>query len=179
MKAMVSSSLTLALFLVALLAPATIHQCPAAAAAQHDLVTATCKKTPSYQLCLSTLRSDPRSRNADVAGLGIILVDAVKAKATATLGEIKRLKRSKPQLKRPLSKCAELYSAVVEADVPPAIEALTKGDPKFAEEGMVDASSEAELCEKGFNQFNSPLTKVNKLVHDLSMVATAVIRMLL
>ncbi|KAL2459845.1 ARM repeat superfamily protein [Forsythia ovata] len=40
----------------------------------------------------------------------------------------------------------------VEADVPEAVEALTKGNPKFAENGMADSSVEAVLCEDRFKQ---------------------------
>ena len=43
-----------------------------------DIVDKTCKQTPDYSLCLSLLRSDPRSSSADTVGLGLILVDKIK-----------------------------------------------------------------------------------------------------
>lgn len=43
-----------------------------------DIVDGTCKRTPDYTLCVSLLRSDPRSSSADIAGLAIILVDQIK-----------------------------------------------------------------------------------------------------
>ncbi|KAM1150478.1 hypothetical protein ACFX13_031727 [Malus domestica] len=46
-----------------------------------NLIAQTCNQTPYPNLCISTLQSDPRSAKADVKGLGIIMVDAVKAKA--------------------------------------------------------------------------------------------------
>lgn len=46
--------------------------------AMGDIVDKTCKQTPDYSLCLSLLRSDPRSSSADTVGLGLILVDKIK-----------------------------------------------------------------------------------------------------
>lgn len=144
-----------------------------------DLIESTCKNTPNYELCLSTLRSDPRSSSADVAGLGLIVVDAVKAKATSIVDTINKLKKSKPEYKHQLEDCSSRYNAILKADVPEAVEALTKGDPKFAEDGMADAAVEAQACENGFKGSNSPLSYESKAVYNLSVVARAIIRMLL
>ncbi|XAR49712.1 hypothetical protein NMG60_11032989 [Bertholletia excelsa] len=153
-------SLTLP-FLIALLTP-LIH---CLVLDQNDLVTDTCRQTPNFQLCICTVRQDPRSQSVDIAGIGLILVEAIKAKTTTTIGQIRKLLVSQPHLKV--------------ADIPPPVEALTKGDPKFAETAVVDASNEAKYCEEGFIQSQSPLTAQNKAMNDLAVVATAVIRMLL
>ncbi|KAL7161679.1 hypothetical protein ACSBR2_042200 [Camellia fascicularis] len=68
---------------------------------------------------------------------------------------------STPQLRRPLRKCVEFYKAVL-GSIPTAVEALTKGNPKFAESSTVDAANEAEYCENSFNKSESPLTDTNK-----------------
>ncbi|XAR49713.1 hypothetical protein NMG60_11032990 [Bertholletia excelsa] len=174
---MVKSSVFLTVcFLLPLLTP-LIH---CSVSDQNDLVTDTCRKTPKFQLCVSTAKQDPRSRSADIAGLGLIIVDAVKAKSTTIMGQIKKLIVSKPQLKGPLKMCAEYYGlGILQGDIPQAIEALTKGDPKFAETAMVDAGNEANYCEEGFGRSPSPLTAMNKEVNDLAAVATAISRMLL
>ncbi|KAL2459357.1 Cell wall/vacuolar inhibitor of fructosidase 1 [Forsythia ovata] len=144
-----------------------------------NLIETTCKNTPNYQLCISTLRANPGSINTDVAGLGLIMVDAVKAKAKETRNAIEKLKGSRPELGNALNECTKGYNAILEADVPEAVEALTKGNPKFAENGMADSSVEAVLCEDRFKQVTSPLTVLNNAVRDLSDVARAIIRNLL
>ncbi|CAK9187620.1 unnamed protein product [Ilex paraguariensis] len=144
-----------------------------------NLIDSTCKHTPYYQLCVSTLRSNPKSSTADVTGLGLIIVGVVKSKSTQALSSINMFLRSKPELKIPLKNCAESYKVVLTADLPEAVEALTKGDPKFAEDGMNDAAREAQSCESGFSLKKSPLTGLNGAVHDLSVVAASIARMLL
>ena len=145
-----------------------------------NLIQQTCNQTPIYDLCISYIKADPRSTNADVAGLGLIMVDVLNDKATQTLNRVKGLLQGSPnpQVKQALSTCAGNYNAIIEGDVPQAIEALTKGDPKFAEQGANDAAIEANSCEEGFSG-NSPLTVENKLVHDVSTVAAAIAKILL
>jgi pectinesterase inhibitor-like protein len=74
--------------------------------------------------------------------------------------------------------CASCYDAILTADIPEAIEALQKGDPKFAENGTNDAAVEATSCEDGFHG-KSPLTNLNREVHGTSVVASAITRLLL
>ncbi|CDO98741.1 unnamed protein product [Coffea canephora] len=145
----------------------------------NDLIENTCRNTPDYQLCFSTLLSDPRSFDADTYGLGLIIVDALKDKATSAVNAINRLKGSNPEFIRPLIKCSISYNAILKADIPEAIEGLRKGVPKFAEYGMADTAVEVQGCENSFKQSNSPLTDLNKQVYDLSIVAKSIIRMLL
>ncbi|PON93147.1 Pectinesterase inhibitor domain containing protein [Trema orientale] len=146
-----------------------------------DLIQKTCKQTPNYDLCVSSLQSDPRSSNADVRGLALIMVDVLTAKARETLNHIHELleQSPKPDQKQPLSCCNNYYEAILEGDVPEAIEALTKGNYKFAEQGSDDAAIEAELCEKKFASGTSPLTDMNKVVHDVAAVTAAMTRILL
>lgn len=44
-----------------------------------------------WDLCAHYLKADPRSSNADVRELALIMVDAMKAKANITLGKIHQL----------------------------------------------------------------------------------------
>lgn len=136
-----------------------------------NLIETTCKNTPNYQLCINTLRGSPESATADVAGLALIMVDAVKGKTEQALSTVN--KSAQPKLQR----CTNYYNAVLKADVPMAEAALRKGDPKFAEQGMSDAATEADLCERTVAP--SPLSAVNKDLRDLALVATAIIRNLL
>ncbi|XP_057475701.1 cell wall / vacuolar inhibitor of fructosidase 1-like [Actinidia eriantha] len=167
-------SLSLASFLVILLS--LTKQSPVSA--QNDLITTTCKQTPLFQLCSSTLRSNLQSKSADVAGLGLIVVEVIKGKASATLGQVRKLLRAgNPQLKGPLNQCVAFYKTILEADVPEAEQAI-RGVPKFAEDGMVDAAAGAGSCEEGFGG-KSPIIAMNMAVKDLAVVARAIIRTLL
>ncbi|OMO58511.1 Pectinesterase inhibitor [Corchorus olitorius] len=144
-----------------------------------NLVETTCKKTPFYNLCLSTLQSDPRSSKADVAGLAHIGADKVKARATATLRQITvLLKGAKdPKLKTALTECLDLYNTIIKYDIPVAIDAVVKGNPKFGVESAADAANEANDCERRF--IKSPISGSNKAVHDLSSMVASIVQLLL
>nr|WPJ73843.1 cell wall invertase inhibitor 1 [Morus alba] len=145
-----------------------------------NVIEQTCKRTPNYNLCVSSLRSDPRSSDADVRGLALIMVGVIEAKAKETLSHIKGLIKASPKRdeRQPLSSCADYYNAIITADVPQATQALKTGNYKFAEQGTDDAKNEADFCEKSFSG-RSPLTEMNKLVHDVAAIAAAMTRILL
>nr|UVV38463.1 cell wall invertase inhibitor protein CWIIP20 [Ipomoea batatas]GLL48481.1 invertase inhibitor-like protein [Ipomoea trifida]UVV38465.1 cell wall invertase inhibitor protein CWIIP20 [Ipomoea batatas]UVV38466.1 cell wall invertase inhibitor protein CWIIP20 [Ipomoea batatas]UVV38473.1 cell wall invertase inhibitor protein CWIIP20 [Ipomoea batatas] len=155
------------------------------------LINTACNNTPNYALCVSVLASDPRtsSKAVNVETLGLVMVDAVKAKAEEMIETIRELEKSKPvEWRLPLSQCYIYYYAVVHADVPEAEAALKRGVPKFAEDGMADAAVEAESCEAAFKLQNddiildysgSAIDEINKDVIQLSAVATSIIKMLL
>ncbi|KAL0855405.1 hypothetical protein Bca101_060558 [Brassica carinata] len=146
--------------------------------AMGNIVEKTCKQTPDYTLCLSLLNSDPRSSSADIVGLGLILVDKIKALGTETIGQIKVAYKTKPMLKRVLDECNLRYKTIEEDDVPTAIIAI-KGNPKFAEGAIVDASVEASICEEGFPKGQSPLTDLTQKMVKICDVTIAIVRMLL
>ncbi|CAL9030295.1 unnamed protein product [Prunus brigantina] len=87
---------------------------------------------------LLTLNSDPRSTGADVKGLGLIMVDAVKDKATGALNKADELLKQSPGDQALLS-CVKTYNEVLQNDVPQGSQAFTQGDSKLAEQGMNDA----------------------------------------
>ncbi|KAK9948528.1 hypothetical protein M0R45_004099 [Rubus argutus] len=142
-----------------------------------NLIDQTCRKTPNYSLCVSSLKSDPRSKSADVRGLALIMVNVVKVKAKTTLNRINVLLKKTPK-DNSLKDCADRYDTILQDDVIVANEAITKGDPKFAEQSMNDAGGEAEDCENDFKG-RSPLTHLNKDVTSVSGVAAAIVRILL
>lgn len=146
-----------------------------------DLLEQTCKQTPNYDLCVKTLLADPRSSHADVAGLAMVMVDTIKAKAIAATHRIGELLGTAPdpKTKAALGRCVVLYDrAVLGADIPSAKEAVRTGNPKFAEQGANDAANEADSCERAFGGY-SPITSFNRGVSDVSRVASAIIRLLL
>ncbi|XP_028753527.1 cell wall / vacuolar inhibitor of fructosidase 1 [Neltuma alba] len=146
------------------------------------LIETTCKNTPNYNLCVQSLKSDPASSVADVAGLGLIMVKVTAAKAKAASNRINQLLhrgRVGAKQEKALRSCAEMYKVVVENDVPEAIEALKKGDPKFGEDGVRDAQDEATYCEEEFSGVKSPLTRENNAVRNAAAVTVAIVRQLL
>ncbi|XP_009590146.1 cell wall / vacuolar inhibitor of fructosidase 1 [Nicotiana tabacum] len=150
----------------------------------NNIINTTCRATTNYPLCLTTLHSDPRTseaEGADLTTLGLVMVDAVKLKSIEIMKSIKKLEKSNPELRLPLSQCYIVYYAVLHADVTVAVEALKRGVPKFAENGMVDVAVEAETCEFSFkyNGLVSPVSDMNKEIIELSSVAKSIIRMLL
>lgn len=144
-----------------------------------SLIENTCKKTPNYNICLQSLKENSGSSVADVTGLAQIMVKVMKAKANDGLNKIHQLQRVRNiGARKALSSCGDKYKAILVADIPQAIEALEKGDPKFAEDGANDAANEASYCESEFNG-KSPLTIQNNAMHDVSAVTAAMVRQLL
>uniref|UniRef100_A0A1J3HM48 Cell wall / vacuolar inhibitor of fructosidase 1 n=1 Tax=Noccaea caerulescens TaxID=107243 RepID=A0A1J3HM48_NOCCA len=143
-----------------------------------SMIQQTCKETPDFNLCVSLLDSDPRGSSADTSGLVLILLDKIKGLATKTLNEINGLYKKRPELKGALYECSRRYKTILNADVPEAIEAISKGVPKFGEDGVIDAGVEASACERGFKG-KSPLTSLTKSMQKISNVTRAIVRMLL
>lgn len=146
-----------------------------------DLIGSTCEKNEEYiDLCISTLRSDPRSAAADVEGLARIMFDATLAKATATLNRIKDLlkKTSDPVLREYLNVCVEQYDDAIE-DIPVAIQNV--GSHNFASRIKADdVVDEARSCEEIFidlpnRERKSPLTAENDMVRKLAMIAAGIV----
>lgn len=148
-----------------------------------DLIDQTCKQTPHYDLCLSSLQSNPESSNADVKGLAKIMADILLSSATDALNYMEELIKQapEPELERSLAFCAELYIPVVKYTLPQAIDALTSGQYKFASYGISDAAKEADACEKKFSggSTKSPLSDRNSLVKSLSEVTAAIVNILM
>ncbi|KAE9465851.1 hypothetical protein C3L33_02252, partial [Rhododendron williamsianum] len=141
----------------------------------------TCEKNEEYiDLCISTLRSDPRSAAADVEGLARIMFDATLAKATATLNRIKDLlkKTSDPVLREYLNVCVEQYDDAIE-DITVAIQNV--GSHNFASRIKADdVVDEARSCEEIFidlpnRERKSPLTAENDMVRKLAMIAAGIV----
>ncbi|KAB1225605.1 Cell wall / vacuolar inhibitor of fructosidase 1 [Morella rubra] len=147
-----------------------------------NLLEEICKQTPLYDLCLSSLQSNPQSSKTDVKGLARIMADTLLANAADALNYIEGLiKQSpEPEVERSLAYCAELYIPVVKYTLPQAIDALTNGQYKFANFGISDAAKEADACEKKLSgSTKSPLSDWNNLVENLSDVAVAIVNILI
>ncbi|KAF5772584.1 putative pectinesterase inhibitor domain-containing protein [Helianthus annuus] len=175
LKMKISSPLTI-LFLLFLL-----QQTLLSAMADLQLIKNTCKGTPSSSLCLKILLADPKSQNADLTGLALIGVDAINNKGLEILKQIVALKESRPELGPVLDHCAEVYLAVVDADVLSSRDALRTGMAKFAEQGMADSAVEAQVCEGSFGEHGhtSPMLGSNNAMIDVANVVRAIVHILL
>ncbi|KAI5650948.1 hypothetical protein M9H77_36953 [Catharanthus roseus] len=142
-----------------------------------DLISTTCDQTPNDNLCISTLKRDPRSRKADVAGLGLIMIDAVKIKATSALDQITKIQKSNSLLKNSLMECSENYNLILKSDIPKSIRSFRE-NPKLAENGMAASAVEAQGCENSLrgSKISPDFTQLNQSVYELSNIARAIIR---
>ncbi|EEF36860.1 cell wall / vacuolar inhibitor of fructosidase 1 [Ricinus communis] len=113
------------------------------------------------------------------------MVFTIEAKATHTLHRINELLEHSKGLshkkREGLKACAERYNSILKADVPQALQGLKKGNYKFAEEGSFDAATEAMSCEDEFSSCKSasPISEMNSLVHDVSIVAASIVQIML
>ncbi|KAL3752453.1 hypothetical protein ACJRO7_013151 [Eucalyptus globulus] len=183
MKALVRSLLLLLLLALLAASPVAARSLGFPAAWKIDgLIEQTCRLTPFYDLCLSSLKSDPTSSAADIRGLARIMAGSVLASASHTLDQIQELlsQAPDPETEKPLAYCAELYIPVVKYTLPQALDALNKGQLGFAVYGLSDAGREAEECAKNFSGQGggSPVTQGNKLVRNLVDVTLAIVKIL-
>jgi pectinesterase inhibitor-like protein len=143
-----------------------------------DLIEDTCKrsKTPFMDLCVTSLRSDPRSSSADVKGLVHITFELVQSNVTDTFGQVKALLETTtdPDVKQSLNDCFGLYKKSVSTTLPDAISAL---DSSLELAGILinEVKSNAEDCERDFtdgpNSRKSPLGDRNLVAFRLGDIA--------
>ncbi|KAG9139403.1 hypothetical protein Leryth_017319 [Lithospermum erythrorhizon] len=148
-----------------------------------DIIDSTCKNTPNPQLCSSILRKSPQSKSKDTRGLALILSGALKSRVELSLKRIDALKKkskSAESMRDQLQECGEIYKIVLQVEIPEIFEGLNKGNPKFAEDGVVGVTQGAQECEESFKKGSkNPVSASNKSVTDLAGVTRAIVRMLL
>ncbi|MED6145644.1 hypothetical protein PIB30_027211 [Stylosanthes scabra] len=166
-------------FLIALTSfPSTIHCRTLITPNDANLIENTCRRTPNYNVCIQSLKSNLASLSADIRGLALIMVKVMASKATDGLSIIGRLQRGSSGPSPALTSCAGKYNAILVGDIPQATQALQGGNAKFAESAANDAANEATFCENGFTG-RSPITAQNNAMRDVSVVTAAIVRNLL
>ncbi|KAK7246244.1 hypothetical protein RIF29_41105 [Crotalaria pallida] len=146
-----------------------------------DLVDQICKKTPFYDLCNSTLHSNPLSPKTDLKGVALIMVNNILANASDTLSYIEGLikQTSDHQMEQALAFCAETYIPIVKYTLPQAADAISQGRFGFASYCITDAMKDVNTCDKKFSGLaQSPLGDRNGFVQKLVDVASAIIKLL-
>ncbi|CAK9143269.1 unnamed protein product [Ilex paraguariensis] len=141
-------------------------------AGYQDLVSTTCSHTLHFDVCVSSLRSDPRSKTSDVKGLAAIALDLSIGEAKKTISYIDSLKsradNTQNQSKR-LSECMVEYSDALE-NLQEAIQALSKTSIDDVNELATTAMTDSETCKDGFEEVpNShfPLADRNQYFDNL------------
>lgn len=138
-------------------------------AAEEDLVSATCKKTLYFQLCLSSLRSDPKSQTSDLRGLASIALNLTIANGVSTLSYISNLKseasyNGSQSVSSYLSDCRDVYSDAIQ-NLQDSVQALNDKSYDTLQSLVSAAMTDSETCEDGFKEMkglSSPLTEQNQ-----------------
>ncbi|PON36863.1 Pectinesterase inhibitor domain containing protein [Trema orientale] len=137
-----------------------------------DLVSSTCKKTLYFQLCVSSLRSDPQSQTSDLRGLATIALNLSTANGVDTLSYISALKseasyNNGSQLQSILgclSDCIDVYSDAIQ-NLQDSVPALNDKSYDTLQSLVSAAMTDSETCEDGFKEIkgsSSPLTEQNE-----------------
>lgn len=179
-----SSFPLLHLLLLASLLFTTTHQSDLNTSSNGDFIDQICKKTPFYDLCVATLRSNPLAPKPDLQGVALVMVNNLLANASDTLNYIEGLikQTSDQQLEQALAFCAESYIPIVKYTLPQAADAVSQGRFGFASYCVSDAAKEISNCDKKFSgsaQNQSLLGDRNGTLQKLVGVASAIMKLLL
>ncbi|KAJ0968172.1 hypothetical protein J5N97_025089 [Dioscorea zingiberensis] len=150
-----------------------------------DIVSETCKRctdgdpTVSFNFCMDTLSSIPKSHKSDLKGLALISVKLSMKNATQIKSQVKELlKEAKTRdkyMKSCLETCEELYSDAIAAlrDSVKAIKAKRFDDALTYLSAVVDTPG---TCEDGFSEGGiiSPMMKENKIFFALSSMSLSI-----
>lgn len=146
------------------------------ATAANDLVSTTCSQTPFLDICLSSLRSDPRSEASDLKGLATIALDRSIANANETKSHIAYLIKSyNPNQTeyefKCLKECMVEYSEGLE-NLQESSLALSYDNFDAVNSWVAAAMTDADTCENGYLEEDlpenpSPLTERNQFFSKL------------
>ncbi|OUZ99185.1 Pectinesterase inhibitor domain [Macleaya cordata] len=151
-----------------------------------DIISDTCQKAAAsdpnlkYDFCVSSLQANPKSKTADLLGLGVISMELSSSNATYISSYIGKLLKDgqgvDPKAKKYLQDCLELYSDAI-VDVQDAIKALNARDFMQANTQMSAAMDASTTCEEGFKEEKglvSPLAKEDNDFFQLTAISLAI-----
>ncbi|CAI8610779.1 unnamed protein product [Vicia faba] len=144
-----------------------------------DLVDDMCKKTPNFDLCSSTIHSNPQAGKSDANGIAVIMVNGILQSVTNTLSFIQGLvKETKdPELQRKYVSCAETYIPLEKTILPQAVDSINKKKYGLAIFSMGFIGKEIDSCNKQFSN-SSPLNEKTGSLHQLLDIGTAILKQL-
>ncbi|XP_042506737.1 putative invertase inhibitor [Macadamia integrifolia] len=153
-----------------------------------NIIKETCRKSAkgdpniSYEFCVTSFQSIPKTHNATLKELGVVAMKLTKTNASNTKSFIKKLLKNKkldPYDKLALKDCKEVYSDAIDS----LNEAIKDFKVKRYSEANIKLSSamdSSSTCEQGFNEKKgkkSPLTKENKDVFQLAAISMSIMNM--
>ncbi|XP_027192111.1 cell wall / vacuolar inhibitor of fructosidase 1-like [Cicer arietinum] len=147
-----------------------------------DLVDQVCKKTPYYDLCNSTLQSNPQAKNTDTKGIALIMVKDIVSNVNDTLNFTEGLIKNTSDvgLEKKLDFCAETYIPLVKSVLPQAVDAVNQSRFKYANYSIFYAGKEIGYCNNKFSgSTTSPLSDRNVTIQKLFDIASAILNLLL
>ncbi|MED6144009.1 hypothetical protein PIB30_011513 [Stylosanthes scabra] len=122
------------------------------------LIKRTCKNTKYYNLCFSSLKSDPSSPTADSKGLAVIMVGIAMTNATSTSSYLSSKllspKTNSTTLKMVLKECADKYSYAGDA-LQDSVQELADENYDYAYMHITAAKDYPNACHNAFKRYPS------------------------
>ncbi|XP_073022638.1 putative invertase inhibitor [Primulina eburnea] len=147
------------------------------------LIQQACKKTHNYNLCVSSLKSDPRGLKADLKDLVVIMMDIALVKSIKISELIIKLNKtvSDPYVRSSFHVCSSLYDDS-KVSLQEAIDAFESNSYKESYEQLGSAASGPGECEDTFAEppaSKSPLTAVGADLCSLITIAEDILSMVM
>lgn len=150
-----------------------------------QLIQQTCSQTKYYQLCVSSLQSDPRSSTADLKVYAKIFVELALSNAKDTFSYTYRLTSNEsmdPVLKMCLNDCLSVYDIGVNK-LTDALIYLDLKDFIQVNNLLGTAKEQGEQCDQFFikppvPETPSPLTDRNEVYERLCSIAIVIVNLL-
>ncbi|XP_004502921.1 cell wall / vacuolar inhibitor of fructosidase 2 [Cicer arietinum] len=120
------------------------------------LIKNTCKNTKYYNLCFSSLKSDPSSPNADTKGLALIMVGIGMTNATSTSSYLSSkllTPTNNTTLKRVLKECEDKYNYAGDA-LQASVQDLANEEYDYAYMHITAAKDYPNACHNAFKRVN-------------------------
>ncbi|KAK9292379.1 hypothetical protein L1049_020346 [Liquidambar formosana] len=132
------------------------HQPLLLVAADADFIRKTCKKTDYYDLCVSSLKSNSTSANADTKGLAVIMVGIGMVNATATSSYLSTQLLSTTNdtlMKKVLKECSDKYSYATDA-LHASLQDLAMESYDYANMHIMAAADYPNACHNAFKRYS-------------------------
>ncbi|KAJ7957009.1 Pectinesterase inhibitor [Quillaja saponaria] len=121
------------------------------------LIQKTCKNTKYYDLCFSSLKSNPTSPNADTKGLAVIMIGIGRVNATSTSSYLSSQLFSTTNdtvLKKVLKECADRYTYAGDA-LQASVQDLANEAYDYAYMHINAAADYPNACHNAFKRYPS------------------------
>ncbi|KAK2971018.1 hypothetical protein RJ640_025792 [Escallonia rubra] len=175
-RVVIVSALLLSL-LAAILVP-NLTLANASVKSSSQLISEVCSKVPNSALCLEAFKSDPRSANADLVGLGRISIDLTKSATKTTYELINSLlnKTSDRRLRGRYDFCSVCYGRAVN-DLDDSEKSLSSGKYLELNNFAAAALGENDLCEDNFDVQPEELKEAIQKAGDLCYIILSIAKL--